>query len=155
MNKDELIQQLSQQMKLVRAEYGYTQEEMAEKLGISKKTLVQIEKGRQKASWTIVVALCALFANSSVLQHVLGGDPLEVVQTIAHTHCEWHKPKTWGGKVWWIEKERRGGFVVQQNIISRHYRILDEEQRRWYSSFDKEYIEERFAKLTQLNHKEK
>jgi DNA-binding XRE family transcriptional regulator len=153
--KEELVQQLSQQIKLVRTEFGYTQEEMSEKLGISKKTLVQIEKGRQKAGWTQVVALCALFQQSSVLQNALGGDPLEVVQTIAFTHYEWHKPKTLGGKVWWIEKKRIGGFVLQQNIISRHYRILDSEQRRWYSSFDREYIYDRFAALTEKVQKEK
>jgi DNA-binding XRE family transcriptional regulator len=48
---------------------------MAEIQGISKKTLVQIEKGRQEAGWSQVVAVWALFQESQILQHVLGGDP--------------------------------------------------------------------------------
>jgi DNA-binding XRE family transcriptional regulator len=148
MGKDELISLLSRQFKLVRTEFSYTQEEMAEKLGLSKKTLVQIEKGRQAASWMHVVALTALFEESVILQNALGGAPLEVVKTITHHHYGGEKPKTLGGKVWWVEKENSNGFIVQQNIITHHYRILDKNYRRWYSSFDQVFIYTKFQELT-------
>lgn len=149
MDNQELIQLISGQFKLVRTEFNYTQDKMAATLGLSKKTLVQIEKGRQTASWVHIVALCTIFQNSSILQSILGGDPIEVVQTVAHEHYHWRKPKTLGGKVWWIERDRRGDFILQQNMISKHYRILDDEYHRWFSSFDKDFIYKQFENLTQ------
>lgn len=146
MNKEYVIQLISEQFKLVRTEFDYHQEEMAAILGISKKTLVQIEKGRQLATWIQIVSLCGLFQNSTLLQNALGGDPLEVLQTIAHTHYEKKKPKTLGGKVWWVEKAKQNGFVLQKNVITNHYRILDHENRRWDSSFDKDLIYKQFEK---------
>lgn len=148
MKKEELIQVLSEQFKLVRAEFGYHQEEMAAILGLSKKTLIQIEKGRQLANWIQVIALCSIFQDSTVLRNVLGSNPLEMIQTIARQDYYWHRPKTLGGKVWWLEKARGNGFVLQQNIISKHYRILDDKHRRWFSSFDKDASLKQFQKLT-------
>ncbi|RCK09687.1 hypothetical protein DT075_36260 [Bacillus licheniformis] len=63
---------------------------MANVLGMSKKTLVQIEKGRSAAGWAHVVAVCALFRNSEVLQAVLGDEPLEVVETkVSNLKLSW------------------------------------------------------------------
>ena len=138
MDKQQIIETLSRKLKLVRVERGYTQDRMAEVLGISKKTLVQIEKNRTLAGWTNVVALCALFRDSQVIQSVLGGDPLEVIETIAHNGFERPKDKTFGGKIWWEELEKRGSLRMQINLISHHYRILDDDDYRWFSSFDKE-----------------
>ena len=42
MNREEFIREMDTQLKLVRTEYGYTQEMMASILGLSKKTLVEI-----------------------------------------------------------------------------------------------------------------
>ncbi|WP_168119630.1 helix-turn-helix domain-containing protein [Paenibacillus sp. HB172176] len=138
MNKEQFIQIISEKMKLVRVERNYTQDHMAEVLGISKKTLVQIEKDRMLAGWTTAVALCALFRDSEIIQAAIGGDPLEVVETIAHDSLVRAKDKTMGGNVWWREEAKQGGFRLQQNVISKHFRILDEKDYRWFSSFDKE-----------------
>ncbi|WP_153126868.1 helix-turn-helix transcriptional regulator [Peribacillus tepidiphilus] len=127
---------ISTKLKLIRTEYNYTQDKMASILGVSKKTLVQVEKGRSLAGWTTVVAICALFRDSEVLQACLGGDPLEIIETIAHTSISSPKEKTMGGRVWWKTIQQFGNFRLQQNIISQHYRILDNEEYRWYSSFD-------------------
>ncbi|KRE44990.1 helix-turn-helix transcriptional regulator [Paenibacillus sp. Soil522] len=138
MDKQQLIETLSGKLKLVRVEKGYTQDQMAEVLGVSKKTLVQIEKERMLAGWTNVVALCALFRDSQVIQSVLGGDPVEVIETIAHNGFVRSKDKTFGGKVWWKEEEKKGSFRIQLNMISHHYRIIDDDDFRWFSSFDRE-----------------
>jgi hypothetical protein len=53
-----------------------------------------------------------------------------------------------GGKVWWNEILKQGRFKLQQNVISKHYRILDEEGYRWYSSLDKN---EALARLKEVN----
>jgi DNA-binding XRE family transcriptional regulator len=147
MNKNEVIRILTQKIKLVRVESEYTQDKMSEILGISKKTLVQIEKGRDQASWGVIVALCALFRDSEVLQAILGGDPLELVTTIAHERIDRPKEKTMGGKVWWNEIAKEERFILQQNIMSKHYRILDEEGYRWYSSFDPDEALKRLKEL--------
>ncbi len=116
----------------------YTQNEMANILGISKKTLVQIEKERISASWTVIVAFCALFKNSEIVKNTLSEDPLEILQVIAHKSYVTPKERTLGGKVWWKEIDNKGDFKLQKNIISGHYRILDKDHYRWLSTFDKD-----------------
>jgi DNA-binding XRE family transcriptional regulator len=148
MDKQQLIEILSGKFKLVRVEKGYTQDQMAEILGVSKKTLVQIEKERMLAGWTNVVALCALFRDSQVIQSVLGGDPLEVIETIAHNGIVRSRDKTFGGKIWWKEEEKKGSLRIQQNMISQHYRIIDDDDYRWFSSFDKEETLSQLEKLS-------
>ncbi len=49
MDKDYITELISSKLRLIRTESRYTQEKMANVLGISKKTLVQIEKGRSTA----------------------------------------------------------------------------------------------------------
>jgi DNA-binding XRE family transcriptional regulator len=147
MHREEATELIAKKMKLVRIESDYTQDKMAHVLGLSKKTLVQIEKERILPSWTTVVALCALFRHSEILYATLGGDPLEVIETLAHNQVERPKEKTLGGKVWWKDIRKEEGFRLQQNIISQHYRILDEEGYRWFSSFDRQDANEKFEHL--------
>ena len=140
MDRDQVITSCNHLEKLIRAEFSYSQEKMAEILGISKKTLVEIEKGRASLGWSGSVVLCSLFADSSVLEGKFGGNPQELIQALAFTHENRIYPQTMGGKIWWRELEAKGPYKIQQNIISNHYRILDEENRRIYSSFDLEEI---------------
>ncbi|WP_377890616.1 helix-turn-helix domain-containing protein [Alkalihalobacillus sp. R86527] len=148
MTKEEVMKLVSDRLRLIRQEQGYSQDVMAEVLGTSKKTLVQIEKNRVLASWTVTVATCSLFSESEVLQHVLGNEPLEVIKLIAHKKMEHSVDKTMGGKVWWKDVEQKGRYVLQQNLISKHYRILDDDQFRWFSSFDRD---EGLKRLDELN----
>ncbi|WOV83753.1 helix-turn-helix domain-containing protein [Sporosarcina jeotgali] len=150
MNSEKLIEQISQRAILIRTEAGYSQETMASILGISKKTLVQIEKNRTAASWTVVVAIIALFSDSEIIQSLLGDAPLEVIRTIAHNGLDRPKGKTLGGKVWWKELENESEFRIQQNLISQHFRILDKEDYVWFSTFDEQEVLERFHELSQI-----
>ncbi|MDR1431401.1 MAG: helix-turn-helix domain-containing protein, partial [Propionibacteriaceae bacterium] len=52
MNRESFIASCDDKVKLVRVEYGLTQDTMSHILGISKKTLVDIEKGRRSLGWT-------------------------------------------------------------------------------------------------------
>ena len=74
MTRETFVAELDRQVKLVRTEYGFTQDVMARVLGISKKTLVEIEKGRSSLGWTGAVALCSIFSGSQVLSGLLGID---------------------------------------------------------------------------------
>ena len=147
MDKEYVIELISLKIRMIRLEKGYSQEKMASILGISKKTLVQIEKERVQAGWSIVIAIGALFRDSEILQSVLGDDPLEVIETIAHDGINRAKDKSMGGKVWWKEVKTKGNFRMQQNVISQHYRILDDKNYRWFSSFDEEETNIRLHEL--------
>ncbi|MCP3741651.1 helix-turn-helix transcriptional regulator [Rossellomorea sp. BNER] len=147
MTKEEIILLISEKLRLIRTEANYTQDRMATVIGISKKTLVQIEKGRVIANWTTVIAVCALFHESDTVSNALGGDPLEVIETIAHDGIDYRKEKTLGGKVWWRELNQKKGYIIQRNLISQHFRILDEDYYRIYSTFDETEALARFEEL--------
>lgn len=147
MTRAEFIKKVDEKLKLIRTESDYTQDKMAEILGISKKTLVQIEKGRSSLGWTGAVALCTIFKDSEVLELTFGGYPQDIILSLAFTDYESNE-KTLGGKVWWSDIECTEKFKVQRNIISGHYRILDGQSRRICSSFDYEFIKKRFQELS-------
>ena len=136
MTRDEYIQRADTQLKLVRTEYELTQDEMAACIGISKKTLVGVEKGRGSLGWTGAVALCSLFSQSSVLQNTFGGDMQDILKALAFERVQPKYPKTMGGRVWWEETEQGSGWHIQRNLISRHYRVLTDDDRHVFSSFD-------------------
>lgn len=151
MNKEHLIAIASEKLKLVRTENDYTQDKMAEILGISKKTLVQIEKGRISAGWTTTVALFALFRESTILQSTLGGDPMEVIELTAHDFILRPKEKTLGGYIWWRNIYEHQGRRLQQNVLSQHFRILDADNYRLYSTFDEAAAIEKWTNLKELS----
>ncbi|MGE7623787.1 helix-turn-helix transcriptional regulator [Viridibacillus sp. NPDC096237] len=152
MDKEQIISIATAKFKLVRTENNYTQDKMAEVLGISKKTLVQIEKQRVPCGWTTTVALCALFRESSILQNAMGGDPMEVVELTAHDVIARPKEKTMGGYIWWRTVQEDKGYRLQQNILSNHYRILDSESYRWFSTMDEKAVLEEFTRILEESH---
>lgn len=147
MNREEFIKKVDEKLKLVRNEFDYTQDKMAEIIGMSKKTLVQIEKGRASLGWSGAVVLCAVFRDSEVLEMAFGGQPLDLVLTLSFDRYEGKFSKTMGGKIWWKDIEGNGGLKIQQNIITSHYRILDSEDRRISSSSDYDDIRKRYNEL--------
>ena len=140
MTRETFISEMDRHVQLVRTEYGFTQDVMAKVLGISKKTLVEIEKGRSSLGWTGSTALCTIFADSQVLSGLLGGEAGDMIRALAFQDLKPVYPKTMGGKVWWRFVETIGPYTIQQNLISQHYRALDCEDGRVCSSFDLEQI---------------
>ncbi|MGI6119592.1 MAG: helix-turn-helix transcriptional regulator [Desulfosporosinus sp.] len=147
MTKNEFIQCINKKIKLIRTERDYTQDKMAEILGISKKTLVEIEKGRSSFTWSGAVAVAVLFNDSQIIQMSFGGDTLDLIKTISFTHYNENYPETMGGKIWWRLIKEQFGFKIQQNIISQHYRLLDSNNRRICSSTDLAYVNKRLAEM--------
>lgn len=142
MKREEFVKAVSSKLKLIRTEYGITQEMMSEVLGISKKTLVETEKGRRVLSWTEVIAVVTVFEKSEVLQGVTGGDAGDVIHALAFEDRHIQYPPTMGGKVWWRVLEEKDGMKLQQNYVTGHYRLLDKDDRRLISSFDRNEVEE-------------
>lgn len=142
MTREEFIKIIDNKIRLIRSEKKFSQDKMAIILGISKKTLVQIEKGRASAGWTTSVAICTIFKDSEVLRMTFGGDADEIILSLVFENYLRDFEPTLGGKVWWTNIESHDDFRIQQNIISQHYRILDSKDRRVASSFDLEYLKE-------------
>ena len=147
MDRKEFVKEMDIHLKLVRTEYGYTQEMMAACLGLSKKTLVEIEKGRSSLGWMGAVAFVSLFSDSRILSSLLGGEAGDMVKALAF---EGQKPfffPTMGGKVWWRTVEESEKWRIQQNVISNHYRALDRHDRRISFGFDLDRIRSRCMEL--------
>ena len=115
MDRQSFTDLIQTKFKMVRIEAGYTQDTMAQTIGLSKKTLVQIEKER-------------VLPNSDVLNNTFGCDPLEIVQTISRNHCAYPNHST-TSDIYWNTMETRNGFILQSNKVSNIYRVLNPEKQ--------------------------
>ena len=140
MDRTTFIEYTDARVKLVRAEYDLTQEKMALLLGMSKKTLVEIEKGRSSLGWTGAVALCAIFSESEILQNAFGGDLSGLIHALAFHELPARPIRTLGGKIWWRTISIGDGWLVQQNYVTQHFRILDDADHRLFSAVTMEQI---------------
>jgi len=154
MDKKQFTKLIDERIKLIRTEYGLTQEKMADVLGISKKTLIQIEKGRQSVGWTGSVAVASIFADSVLLRETAGGDITEIIIALSFNDVDVSYPKTWGGRLWWETIFEQENFRIQQNIFSRHYRILDATDCRRYTSFSLEETRDELGNLIKSSSQE-
>lgn len=143
MTREAFISLMDQRVKLVRTEFELTQDKMALALGISKKTLVEIEKGRRTLGWTGAVACGTIFGSSSILQNDFGGELTDLLRSLALDNLAPSYPKTMGGKVWWTDVKNRNGWRIQRNLISGHYRLLDSNNGRVVSSFHYEIVRQK------------
>ncbi|WP_342537410.1 helix-turn-helix domain-containing protein [Sporosarcina sp. FSL K6-3508] len=150
MNKQTVIDLVLPRLKLIRTEMDYTQDQMADILGISKKTLVQLEKGRQELSWTVAVAICALFRESALLRSVLGDDPVELAEIAVHPEVHIRELATSGTVNWWTEIGQWQHYKLQQHTTGGHYRIIGEEDRRLFSTADREKALTEFKKYMDI-----
>lgn len=149
MSRDSFVRKVDALVKLVRTEYGLTQEQMAHCLGISKKTLVGIEKGRGSLGWTGSAAMCSLFSQSAVLQNTFGGEMSDILKAYAFEQTVPRYPRTMGGRIWWEVTVQGDGWKIQQNYISRHYRLLTADNKHICSSFDPDMLERLANELKQ------
>ncbi|MCR4688140.1 MAG: helix-turn-helix domain-containing protein [Saccharofermentans sp.] len=149
MERSEFISIMNHKLKLIRTETCLTQEKMADVLGLSKKTLVEIEKGRSSLTWSAAIALAVIFADSDIVSDAFGGDATEVARVIALSGLDVRMPqRTMGGHIWWQNIKEAKGYKIQQNLISRHYRILDAEDHRYFSTFERAEADRRLKELT-------
>lgn len=148
MTRQDLIKVVSDNIKVLRAEYDYSQQAMANAIGISKKTLIQVEKDRILLSWTATCAACAVFRSSKLLTMTLGGDPAALVETLAHKYCYTYEDTGNKNYLFWDVIKDNGEYSLQKNIISEHYKIADKNGKRLFSSFDQEKAEAIYNEYT-------
>lgn len=72
-NKEELTKMMSENLMLLRNKLRLKQSELAEKVGISRQTLLEIEKGKRAMQWNVFLALLSVFredsSTSDLLEH--------------------------------------------------------------------------------------
>jgi DNA-binding XRE family transcriptional regulator len=64
-NKDELTKKMSDNLVVLRAKLRLKQSELAEKVGISRQALLEIENGKRTLQWNVFVALLSVFREDS------------------------------------------------------------------------------------------
>lgn len=136
MDRDEFISICNSRLKLVRTEFSFSQEKMALMLGISKKTLVEIEKGRSSLGWSGSVVLCSVFGSSRILYDTFSAVPLELVKIIAFEKSEPNYKQANTYRIWWQTVLQNDDYLIEQNIVSQHYRLLSKDNKVIASSFN-------------------
>lgn len=63
--KAELVEKMTENLKVLRNKLNLTQGELAQKVGVSRQTLVNIEKRKREMSWSTFVALLTVFRAES------------------------------------------------------------------------------------------
>lgn len=147
MTRLEFIKEVDIKLKLIRNEQNLSQDKMADIIGISKKTLVQIEKQRSSLGWTGAVCVCTIFKDSEIIQMMFGDDANSIILSLAFDMYKNRFSKTMGGKLWWKDILINNNYKIQQNIVTNHYRILNDKNERICSSFDYEEIKKYFEEL--------
>lgn len=137
MDKNKLCLLISERLDQIRFENGFSQEVMADAIGVSKKTYIQLEKKRVLIGWAEAVTVCLLFQESKVIRDTFGEDIIEILQVIALQKVQKRQLPTMGGAIWWrvIKKEKE--LTLQQHKLSSHYRILDQNNYRLYFTLSK------------------
>ena len=140
-SRAQFVQLCNQKLKLVRTEHSFNQEEMALMLGISKKTLVEIEKGRSSLGWAGSIALCTVFCDSEIVSNTFGSEPVDIIRAIAFADSELPQLKKIGSSIFWQTIREERDYCIQQNIISQHYRLLDGDGNSVAAAFNLEDLE--------------
>lgn len=136
MDRDEFIALCNSKLKLVRTEFSFSQEKMALMIGISKKTLVEIEKGRSSLGWSGSVVLCAVFSGSQILCDAFTQNPIDVFKNIAFENSEPNYRQANSYRIWWQTIMENEIYIIEQNIVSQHYRLLTKDNKIVASSFN-------------------
>lgn len=74
--RKKLLNLLTGELPVLRARIGISQEELADRIGISRQTYSRIETGKREMTWTMFVALDAFFEKNEqtrqMLNHIEG-----------------------------------------------------------------------------------
>ena len=94
MTKKEFAVRMDTMLKAVRKEYGFTQEKMAVVLGISKKTLVEIEKGRSSKLTETELFLGPRLIEKKHYLLISLHIPSAATAALDHAHCKLKPPQS-------------------------------------------------------------
>lgn len=73
-NREKLIKNMTENLPMLRTRLGLTQEELAEKIGVSRSTVLSIENKKREMTWNTFLSLMLLFTkneNTNKLLNIL------------------------------------------------------------------------------------
>lgn len=70
-SRQAIIRRLLYELPILRARIGASQADIANKLGVSRQTYCSIENGKREMTWTICVALLAIFYSNAETREML------------------------------------------------------------------------------------
>ena len=144
MTRDEFVLMIDLRLKMVRAEYDLTQEKIARILGISKKKIIEVEKGRSSLGWSGAIACGSVFSDSKILQADFGSDLADLIHAMAFQDENPTYPKVPSPQYGWKTIDTLHGLSVEHNTVSDYYRLTDADHVTLFASFDKAMVNERF-----------
>ena len=124
MTRESFIALCDRKEKLVRNELGYSQEKMSTLLGISKKTLVEIEKWRSSLGWQGAVTLCTLFQNTRGITLTFGSDIPALLRALTEDAAYLQPMES--PYAAWVPILELDGKTIEQNAASQLYRLRAE-----------------------------
>ncbi len=123
MTRESFIALCDRKEKLVRNELGYSQEKMSVLLGLSKKTLVEIEKWRSSLGWQGAVTLCTLFQNTREITLTFGSDIPALLRALTEDAAYLQPVESPYSA--WVPILELGDKVIEQNSASQLYRLRE------------------------------
>lgn len=69
--KEKLIKNLTENLPVLRAKLGITQAELAERIGVTRQTIIMIENGKRSMTWKTFVALVLIFLHNESTRPLL------------------------------------------------------------------------------------
>lgn len=92
--RNKMIKLLRNELPVLRAKARVSQEDIAEKIGISRQTYSSIETGKREMSWTTFLALIAYFQNNDSTKQMVNGieglsEGMEMImEPISESNCK-------------------------------------------------------------------
>ena len=71
MNRARLVQNMTQNLLMLRKRLGLTQEELAEKIGVSRSTIISIENNKREMTWNTFLSLMLVFTKNESTDKLL------------------------------------------------------------------------------------
>lgn len=126
MTRESFIALCDRKEKLVRNELKLSQEKMSALLGLSKKTLVEIEKWRSSLGWQGAVTLCTLFQNTNEITITFGSDVPSLLRALSEDAA--YLPPVETPHARWVEILKLEEYTIEQNSASQLYRLRKGEE---------------------------
>lgn len=71
LDKETYINRMAENLPVLRAKFGLTQEELGLKIDVSRQTIVAIETKKRKMTWSVFLALITIFKRNDVTSQLL------------------------------------------------------------------------------------
>ena len=68
LDKVKLIKNMTENLPMLRKRLGLTQEEIADKIGVSRSTVIAIENNKREMTWNTFLSLMLFIINGSILR---------------------------------------------------------------------------------------